>query len=501
MNIIEQKLEELSRQEEISILLEERRMDELNAVILDKFIDIQKSKAIDKNKAREWKKFNLDFAKQNPEEIKRLTLKIDADYLKKELGEASIVCHEGWSFDFRVSLFGEFDSVSFSEAVFNDHCWVGAVFNGFVTFNNVTFMDLASFYESIFEDCVNFRKVIFNAGASFARAEFNGESSFEIESKPREGAEGEKYFERKSISFEGSEFTKKVEFEIRNLDIFYLSFEGAIFSKGFLFQNENSIIHSFNLKSVMFNGMTRFVPVSRAQDKKPIKNINLEYAAFRGSTIFEINLDKCPDFSKCYFFKKFFIKETWPEIDDKKIKPEDREKFLFLKRHFAAIKNHLRENQYFGYEMRAREKGLEHDLTCKFKGRFLRWFVCFMCRIASKKVRRILVARCKILSRKYCELFLFKSYKWLSCYGSSAERPLLALAFSYLYFGYYFEINNVKNPYENSFVRTLNPLYDSGKGFSTLLEFQTAVAIQSITNTILLFLIFLGIRNRFRIRN
>jgi hypothetical protein len=86
MNIIEQKLEELSREEEISQLLEERRINELNSVILDKFINIQKSQATDKNKAKEWKKFNLDFFKQNSGDIKRLTLKIDGEYLKKELG-------------------------------------------------------------------------------------------------------------------------------------------------------------------------------------------------------------------------------------------------------------------------------------------------------------------------------------------------------------------------------------------------------------------------------
>jgi hypothetical protein len=500
MNIIEQKLEELSREEEIALLIEERRIGELNVVILDKFIDIQKSQATDKNKAKEWKKFNLDFFKQNSGDIKRLTLKIDGEYIKKELGEASISCHDGWSFDFKVSLFGEFDSVSFSETVFNDHCWVGAVFKGLVRFNNVTFVDLAIFYESVFEDCVTFRKVIFNAGASFARAEFDGEVSFEIESQMQSAGKG-KYFERKTISFEGSEFFKKADFELRNLDIFYFSFESSIFGGSFLMQTENSTIHSLNLNSTMFGGMTRFIPFSRDEDKRPIKQIKLDYTAFKGSTIFEISLEKCPDFSKCYFFKKFFIEETWPEINDKKIKPEDRDKFLFLKRHFAVSKNHLLENQYFGYEMRAREKGLERDLSCKFHGKFLRHLVYLLCMFFHKKMRKMLVSRCKLLSRKYCELFLFKSYKWLSCYGSSAERPILALAFSFLYFGYYFEINNIKNPYENAFVRTLNPLYDSGKGFSTLLDFQTAIAIQSLSNTILLFLIFLGIRNRFRIKS
>ncbi|MBM5783182.1 MAG: hypothetical protein FJ368_07185 [Pelagibacterales bacterium] len=61
MNIIEQKLEELSREEEIAQVLEERRINELNDMILDRFIEIQKSQATNKNKEREWGKFVKDF--------------------------------------------------------------------------------------------------------------------------------------------------------------------------------------------------------------------------------------------------------------------------------------------------------------------------------------------------------------------------------------------------------------------------------------------------------
>ncbi|MBU6338737.1 MAG: hypothetical protein KGQ36_02035 [Rickettsiales bacterium] len=503
MNIIEQKLEELSREEEIAQLLEERRIDELNAMILDRFVDIQKSQATDKNKAKEWKKFNLDFAKSNFADIKKLTLKIDAEYLRKQLGCASITCHDGWSFDFRVSLFGEFDSISFSEAVFNDNCWIGAVFKGSVRFDNVTFFDLAMFYESVFENTVSFHKIIFNSDVSFARAEFNDEVFFEIESAHQEASSKNKKFHKKqSISFEGAEFAKRADFELKNLNVSNFSFESAVFLSNFVLQIENSTINFFNLSSAMFSKMTRFIPFSREFSYNSlVKTIGFDYATFKGSTVFELNFESCPDFSKCYFFEKHFVKETWPEINDRRIKPEDREKFLFFKRYFASTKNHLRENQYFSYEMRAREKGLERDLGCKFKGKIFRKFVCMVCKLANKKFRKILVARCRVLTRKYFELFLFKCYKWLSSYGSSVERPVLTLVFSFLYFGYYFEVNGVQKPYESSFVRTLNPLYDSGQGFRELIEFQTTISVQSLCNTILLFLIFLGIRNRFKIRN
>lgn len=497
---IEEKLAELTRQEEMSALLDGRRIEELNSTILDKFIDIQKSKGSDYKKAKEWEKFNNDFISQHEDDLKKITLKIDANYLKSQLGEARIICHDGWKFDIRVSLFGEFESISFSEVVFNEYFWVGGIFKELIRFDNVTFMGLVNFHESIFEETVYFRKVVFDAGASFSRSEFNGQSSFEIISLKRK-AKQQKYYQKQSISFEGSEFDKRAEFELRDLDICTFSLDGTIFRGSFNMQTDNSSINTLDLDRTMFIGVTRFVPYMRDKDRKNIKNINLDYTTFRGSTIFEIRLAKCPDFSKCYHFKKFFIKETWPIITYQQIKPQDRDKFLFLKRHFAAAKNHIRENRYFGYEMRAREKALENYLSCRFKGKYCRRFIYLLSKLATKRTRKMIVHRFRLFSRKYCELFLFKSYKWLSCYGSSVERPIFALMFSFLYFGFYYDVNFVKNPYEKSFVRTLNPLYDSGQGFSRLLDFQVVVATQSLVNTILLFLIFLGIRNRFKIRN
>lgn len=309
------------------------------------------------------------------------------------------------------------------------------------------------------------------------------------------------FADRKYITFEDSEFTKKTEFELKNLDVFYFSFEGCKFEGEFLFKPENSMINFLNLQSAVFSKIARFVPRSFNNPKKIIGEIKVDYTAFTSSAIFEIEFAKCPDFSKCYFLEKIFIKETWPEINEKRIRPYERNKFLFLKSYFASIQNHLKENQYFGYEMRAREVTLESELYSKFKGRRLRHFVYLLCKMTNKKVRKLLVARCKIVSVKYCELFLFKCYKWFSGYGASIEKPLAVLGFSFLYFGYYFEIHNVKKPYESAFVRTLNPLYDSGKGYSTLLDLQTTIAVQSLINTILLFLIFLGIRNRFKIKS
>lgn len=496
---IKQTLADLERQEEISALLDERRIEELNTVILDKFIDIQKSNATHRNKAKEWEKFNLDFASQNEADLRKITLKIDANYLKEQLGEAKIECHDGWRFNFKFSLFGEFDSVSFSEVIFNEYFWVGAVFNNIVRFDNVTFLGLVSFYETVFDEYVSFRRVKFDAGVSFFRSEFNETATFDIEGNGQQ--QDKKYYEKQTLSFEGSEFAQRAAFELKDLDICTFSLDGCAFRGSFKFQTDNSAIHLLDLDRTLFVGVTRFIPYMRNRDKKTVRNIRLDYTTFRGSTIFEICFDKCPDFSKSYQFKKFFIKETWPLIDYKNIRPEDRNKFIFLKRHFAVAKNHIRENRYFGYEMQAREKGLERDLSCKFKGKFFRKFIYLLCRIATKKVRRILVARCSIMSRKYCELFLFKAYKWLSGYGSSVERPIVGLIASFLYFGFYYDMNFIKNPYEKSFVRTLNPLYDSGQGFSKLLDFQIAVAMQSFVSMVLLFLIFLGVRNRFKIRN
>lgn len=182
MNIIEQKIAELSREEEISQMLDERRVNDLNNMILDKFIEIQKSHATNKNKAREWNNFNHDFCQQNAKDLNAINLKIDADFLRSETGKAAIICQDGWNFDFKVSLFGQFDRAFFSEVNFKDHCWIGAVFKEVVKFHNVNFYECATFYESLFEDLVSFRKVTFKNNANFIRNEFDGEAYFEIES-------------------------------------------------------------------------------------------------------------------------------------------------------------------------------------------------------------------------------------------------------------------------------------------------------------------------------
>jgi len=263
-----------------------------------------------------------------------INLKIDADFLRSQMGHASVICQDGWNFYFKVSLFGQFDKVFFSEAQFFDHFWVGAVFREVVKFHNVFFNECATFYESLFEDLVSFRKVIFENGANFTRSEFDGEAHFEIESKIEE-IELKNELKRKEINFEGSEFTKKSDFELRNLDVFQLSFEGCKFCGEFLLQSENSTIRFLNLQSTVFSEIARFVPYSYYNHKKLVRDIKVEYTAFMKSAIFEIDFEKCPDFSKCYFLEKVFIKETWPEVIEKKVRPYEKEKFLFLKSYYT----------------------------------------------------------------------------------------------------------------------------------------------------------------------
>jgi len=513
MNDIAKIIEEMSKAEDERLSLEKKKIEDLNGEILEKFVSVQNNRNSNRQKSEEWRIFNENFIKENAYYLKKLTLKIDANHLKKETGSSKIVCQEGWNFDYRVSLTGEFESASFTEVTFREYCWIGAVFNEFARFHNITFLDSVIFHETIFDDWVSFRKVIFNEGAVFSEVEFNGESYFEIESKPKskecislcqnsQDQINHKKVKEKSITFEGSEFARKTNFELRNLDIYNFSFAGCKFKSDMLFRYENSTIHSLDLSNSIFGVVTKFIPYSHNRHKKPIYEIKVNYSIFRETAIFEIDFAECPDFSKCYFIERFFIKETWSKISDKQIGAWEREKFLFLKGYFSNMKNHFKENLYFSYEMRAREKVLEREMYCKYSGKYLRRLVYLIAMMSNKKIRKFFVYRYSFFSKEFCELFLFKLYKWMANYGLSIKRPFISVIFSYLYFGYYFDMSLVKDPYENSLIRTLNPLYDVSRGYGGDLDnFQVAASVQSLTNTVLLFLLFLGIRNRFKIKS
>ncbi len=147
-----------------------------------------------------------------------------------------------------------------------------------------------------------------------------------------------------------------------------------------------------------------------------------------------------------------------------KISKDDEAKFRFLKKYFAEQGNHFKEQQYFSYEMMAREQGLEVEGGS--------------------------------------DLFLFKCYKWFSDFGMSVGLPFawMCMSFAVFFNIFVFEFGwDLPTALTRSFVRTINPLtkFDGEITADTLSVFLT---LQSLINAALIFLFILGLRNKLKIK-
>lgn len=207
------------------------------------------------------------------------------------------------------------------------------------------------------------------------------------------------------------------------------------------------------------------------------------YCSFDCSLILKI----IPDFPKATFLKSKSVEDTWL-IDEKGISDVDEPKFRFLKKYFAEQGNHFKEQKYFAYEMMAHEKLLRIKVFSfsKMKKDFYEWF------------------------RNLVELGLFFIYKLISNFGMSWVRPLFwlvvssAVMYCYIeipitnYFGFFNEFLVFRTEglsLKEAILKTISPL-------STAEEFKHSlpVKIHCFINTILIFLIGLGIRNKFKIK-
>jgi hypothetical protein len=192
-----------------------------------------------------------------------------------------------------------------------------------------------------------------------------------------------------------------------------------------------------------------------------IGKINLNRTVFYNLAVFDITFLNIPDFSRAAFFKQPIIREKWNLTGQ--ISKENESTFRFLKDYFLKQNNHQKELEYFNYEMVAKEKSL--PLFQKIP---------------------------------------YHLYDIISNYGNSVIRPLWWLLVSFVSFGRIFSENFcIKSPYFASFMRMVFPIIQADKVFllNDLEKISNGVLLsQSIINSILLFLLLLGIRNKFKIK-
>ncbi len=421
----------------------------------------------------EWNKFVDEI-----DSIHELTL-----YIHAERGQ-SISCH-AWIFPCKIQIGGGFDKLIFTASTFKNEIvtttgFVGkadfscstftkgasfcgefleAIFtqtkfiNSSITFFGVSFKSAARFPSCVFENCqVNFFVSVFLENVWFSLVKISGHTGFK---------------------FEGCEFRGRFDFSAlgdsnSNSEITEISLAESEFLKTVLFRQQLSD----NLKFIGVNG------------------INFTGAIFREPLVIKLpNPKKSPDFSKSYLLdtKKLSINESW-EVKEDEIEKDDESKFRFLKKYFAEQGNHFKEQEYFSYEMMARKELLRSKVFSwsEMKKDFYGWL------------------------KNLSEFVLFFAYKLTSNFGMSWIRPLICLLVSALLLQSYLEVprQNYFSFFNEFFVlriegisfweallKTISPL-------STVEEFKDSlpVKVHSSFNVLLIFLLGLGLRNKFKVK-
>ena len=396
---------------------------------------------------------------------------------------ASVGCNQ-WLFPYRVEVRGAYAEANFVSSVFK---------KGF----SVIGSDVGS----------NF---------NFSEAEFHGEVSF-IGNLNRLNFGGAKFIDCGSIFFRGAVFNSNAEFSgcrLENSDMLFcqsnffkmanfchLEISGRVgfrflqcnFHDSFEFYTPNkfkegSSIAEINLSDSEFFKSVLFRQEFSTQSRYiKIGNLALSGTIFREPFVLKFfDLERCPDFSKSYLLdiKKLSLNEEAWVVDERSIEPDDEPKFRFLKKYFAEQGNHFKEREYFSYEMRAAEKMRLRKLQ----------FSNPKTKIFAKDLGVIGLTIFK-WAQDYLELILFKIYKWTSGYGASIFLPSFWLVASCAIVNLSFLV-----PLGSALELTIVPISRSESVKEIFKDTEPVLTVLSLINVALIFLLGLGLRNKFKIK-
>ena len=401
-----------------------------------------------------------------------------------------INCHK-WVFPFAVEIRGIFGKIAFTESVFENGLSTTDSFEGGVNFSQSKFIKGASFNGKLLEEA-NFMYAEFFGYANFVGVDFESVARFELCT-----------FVDCNMYFLESSFLKNTHFnsvDVRgktNFRFEYCQFHGLFNFNTRHKPEEGSEITSISLVGSEFLKTAIFTQ-EKSGDFKPlvVGIIDAAGAIFREPLVIRfLNLKNPPDLSRAYFLdtKKLSLTEgSWEDngkIDERKVFSNDEPKFRFLKKYFAEQGNHFKEQEYFSYEMMARKELLRSKVFSwsEMKKDFYGWL------------------------KNLSEFVLFFAYKLTSNFGMSWIRPLICLLVSafvmqqYIkepvqnYFGFWneffvFRIEGIS--FWEALLKTISPL-------STVEEFKDSlpVKVHSSFNVLLIFLLGLGLRNKFKVKS
>lgn len=333
-----------------------------------------------------------------------------------------------------------------------------ATFSGTAYFQSATFSGIANFQSTKFSEIANFQSATFSGGANFQSTMFSGNVSFESAT----------FFG--GASFESATFSEGAYFQStfsRNA-----IFESAMFS-GIAYFASATFSGQTYFKSATFSGRTEFESATFAD---LIDFINSEFTAKTSFALAHFK-SEVPDFRGAKLHEATEWHEVrWPPAPlDKRSAQNQVYAYERLKQEMERLKKHEDEQRFFCKELRARRE-LVSFWTAAWFFNYLYEALSDYCQSTSKPLLWL------------CGLFLLVSavFAWVpDITGTSMTIPQAAS----LSFASIFAIFPIPKGIMASDV------------FATLSSTaQIIVVVESFFGTLLLFLLGVALRNRFRMR-
>lgn len=353
------------------------------------------------------------------------------------------------------------------------------IFNGQADFSHVVFTDIANFSDCSFKETAIFDDTVFREAAIFSNTNFNGRVLFS-------------YSVFNGLAhFDNSIFKERVEFD--NVTCANnLVFRDTYFNQEAYFDH-SSFSQQVSFRRAIFNGPCTFshatFDTTTFFTGAKFNDANFDGSLFKKlPRFYEATFTQVPDFSGSIIPSDFIFAlninykisplKRWWELN-KASEQLDTLKYRLLKQHAINAKDHDMEQQFFSWEMMAKRWYSINDplsITLSF---LYQWFSNFGFSIGRPIFWFIVL--CSSCSYSYYTLSQSKNYGDAIIYSLSNILPFGVLG-----------KNSIA--YHKSLFHSGLPWASEGSW-----QFYLTLFSNNILGFILLFLIALGLRNRFRL--
>ncbi len=382
--------------------------------------------------------------------------------------------------------------------------------NLWINFSNLNFTKECIFFNLIFPIDVYFNNTKFSENTYFTNAVFINVANFE-------NAE----FHGETANFRDAAFKKEADFNKTTFKE-YANFKGATFSDRTIFQLAKFELHAPRFYGAKFNNELILNRIGLPETKKFIHNEN--YKVYQET----IKENKNKDKSTCQLYQATIAKRKNTHETYQKIIEENKSAYETLLHLMEKQNKHHDKHRFFREEMRWRQLGnkltRERRITDSGgkagKCYFIRWLIENCC--AKKRIERDLIRKADGYYSYWQQLendlniVIFGLYGMLSDYGYGMGRALawwfvhICVWATVLFFTVFKDKCTIYERFFCSVITSLSNAHSfflsKGERLSSCynkdditLEFNLVWAFETIFGAMLLFILLLTLRVRFRI--